>query len=304
VRQSRAWPRSGYNPQRPLTRGIPLQSPDFAMFDKLPVFRTRAALRKKSEQLDAMSAEMQRLREQLSEMTGLKRALEKSTKLLETHKLPVVSPKNLNIVLDDFVDAGILRRVANEVAAMDRSGWRRTTTASERKLSTEDESMFGPFTRRVFAALNSSLFVTFLEELTGIDGLIADPHLRGGGLHEIERGGLLGVHADFNFYKRMHLWRRLNVLVYLNAEWNEDWGGHLEFWDAEGKACVKRVAPTFNRAVIFDTSSRSYHGHPHPLNCPEGQPRRSLALYYYTVDYPYPEDLTPHSTVFISDQPQ
>ena len=292
------------------------------MLDKLSIFRTRAALRKKTEQLEAMSAETHELRRQLSEVADLKRALHKNAKLLETHTTPVVVARDLqrivkrerqtyrgaspfpNVVLDNFVDTGILRRVANEVAAMDRSGWHRTATARERKLSTEDESIFGPFTRRVFAAMNSSLFVTFLEELTGIDGLIADPHLRGGGLHEIERGGLLGVHADFNFYKRMHLWRRLNVLIYLNTEWDESWGGHLELWDAEGKTCVKRIAPIFNRMVIFDTSSRSYHGHPRPLNCPEGHSRKSLALYYYTVDYPYAEDLTPHSTLFIPDQPQ
>lgn len=292
------------------------------MLDKLPVFQTRAALRKKAKELEVMSTEMRQLRDQLSEMAALKKALEQKSKLLETHNQPVVSAKDLkrivkreqqhyreaspfpHLVMDDFVDTGILRRVAGEVAAMDRSGWHRTTTPRERKLSIEDESAFGPVTRRLFTTLNSSLFVTFLEELTGIDGLIADPHLRGGGLHEIERGGLLGVHADFNFYKRLHVWRRLNFLIYLNNEWDEGWGGHLELWDAEGKACVKRIAPTFNRAVIFDTSSRSYHGHPHPLNCPEGHSRRSLALYYYTVDYPYPEDQIPHSTVFISDPPQ
>jgi Rps23 Pro-64 3,4-dihydroxylase Tpa1-like proline 4-hydroxylase len=292
------------------------------MLEKLPVFRTRAALQQKTEQLEAIKAEMRGLRQQISEMAGLKKTLEASAKLLQIHELPIVKAKELkrivkhhraeyreaspfpNVVLDNFLNTGILRRVAAEVSAMDRSGWHRTMTERERKLSTEDESAFGPFTRRVFATLNSSPFVTFLEELTGIDGLIADPHLRGGGLHEIERGGLLGVHADFNFYKRMNLWRRLNVLVYLNTEWDETWGGHLELWDPEGKACVKRIAPTFNRAVIFDTSRHSYHGHPLPLNCPEGYSRRSLALYYYTVTYPYPEDQAPHSTVFIPAVPQ
>ena len=266
------------------------------MLDKLPVFQTRAALRQKTEQLEVMSTEIRQLREQVSELAALRKTIEQKTRQLETHTLPVVPAKDLkrivkresqqyreappfpHLVIDDFADAGILRRVASEVAAMDRSSWHRTTTERERKLSTEDESAFGPYTRRVFTALNSGMLVTFLEELTGIDGLIADPHLRGGGLHEIERGGLLGVHADFNFYKRMHVWRRLNLLIYLNTEWDEAWGGHLELWDTGGKTCVKRIAPTFNRAVIFDTSNRSYHGHPHPLNCPEGQSRRSLAL--------------------------
>ena len=288
------------------------------MLDKLPIFRARAALRQKAQQLHAMSAEIKDLRHQLAEVETQRKAVAKNAGLLETYSQPVVSAKDLkrfvkrdgpqyrdaapfpNIVLEHFLDAGLLRRVAREVAAMDRSAWHRTTTERERKLSTEDESLFGPYTRHVFTTLNSSAFVTFLEQLTGIEGLISDPHLRGGGLHEIERGGLLGVHADFNFYKRMRLWRRINLLIYLNTEWDEAWGGHLELWDADGKTCVKRIAPTFNRAVIFDTSSRSYHGHPHPLNCPEGQSRKSLALYYYTVDYPYPEDLTPHSTIFVA----
>ena len=168
---------------------------------------------------------------------------------------------------------------------MDRTGWHRTTTPRERKLSTEDESVFGPFTRRIFAALNSSLFVTFLEELTGIEGLIADPHLRGGRTARNRAWGTAGSSCRLNFYKRMQLWRRLNVLIYLNAEWNEEWGGHLGLWDGETKTCVKRIAPTFNRAVIFDTSTAAIHGHPHPLNCPEGQSRRSLALSCFTVNY-------------------
>jgi hypothetical protein len=290
------------------------------MLEKLPGFRTHAELRDRTEQLAVMSAEMQQLRQQVAEIPHLKKTIERNTKLLERHSVPVISAKDLkrivkrqgqqyreaapfpNIVLEHFVDGGTLQRVASEVAAMDRATWHRTATARERKLSTEDESTFGPFTRRVFNALNSGMFVTFLEELTGIEGLIADPHLRGGGLHEIERGGLLGVHADFNFYKRLHVWRRLNVLIYLNSEWDEAWGGHLELWESDGKACAKRIAPTFNRAVIFDTSHHSYHGHPHPLNCPEGQSRRSLALYYYTVDYPYPEDQIPHSTVFVETE--
>jgi hypothetical protein len=290
------------------------------MLEKLPGFRTHAELRTRTEQLGLMSAEIQELRQQVAEIPNLKKQIERHAKLLERYSTPVISAKDLkrivkhqsqqyreaspfpNIVLENFLDGGILQRVASEVAAMDRSTWHRTTSAHERKLSTEDEPTFGPFTRRVFSALNSSAFVTFLEELTGIQGLIADPHLRGGGLHEIERGGLLGVHADFNFYKRMNVWRRLNVLVYLNSEWDEAWGGHLELWEADGKTCAKRIAPTFNRAVIFDTSHRSFHGHPHPLNCPEGHSRRSLALYYYTVDYPYPDDITPHSTVFVEDE--
>jgi len=285
--------------------------------DRLPVVGAYSRLHAQARQLESMAAELERLRTQAGEAATLQHALEKRDRLLEELTGAVVAAKALrriakneaqhyrdaspfpHLVLDDFLDGGILRRVAREFAASDRAGWHRTATERERKVSTEDETAFGPFTRHVFTVLNSSSFLTFLEDLTGISGLIADPHLRGGGLHEIEPGGLLGVHADFNLYKRLKVWRRLNVLIYVNTEWDESWGGHLELWDRDGSNCVKRIAPIFNRAVIFDTSNRSYHGHPHPLACPDGQSRKSLALYYYTVEAPADEDRTPHTTVFI-----
>lgn len=289
---------------------------------RFPILRTYAALRAQTAQLTTAKAEVRQLRDRTAEIPRLKQQTEDVYRQLDVHQSSVVSPKTLkqilkgggqhyrdaapfpNIVLDNFLDPELLARVTGEFEKMDRSGWKRTSNALERKRSTADETTFGPLTRRVFATLNSSQFLTFLEELTGISGLIADPHLRGGGLHEIERGGLLGVHADFNHYQRLNIWRRLNLLIYLNTSWDESWGGHLELWDRSRKECVTRIAPSFNRAVIFDTSNFSYHGHPHPLNCPEGQSRKSLALYYYTVDYPYDDDRTPHSTLFMAEAAQ
>ena len=148
-------------------------------------------------------------------------------------------------------------------------------------------------------SLNSGPFLAFLERLTGINGLIADPHLRGGGVHIIRRGGKLGIHADFNHHKRLKVFRRLNLLLYLNREWDEAWGGHLELWNRDKTRCCRRIAPVFNRTVIFDTSNFSYHGHPEPLECPQDESRKSLALYYYTVDCPHEIDREPHGTLFV-----
>jgi Rps23 Pro-64 3,4-dihydroxylase Tpa1-like proline 4-hydroxylase len=204
-------------------------------------------------------------------------------------------------VIEELVDPALLRDVVAEFDAMDRTPWHHTERATERKYSTEEFQRFGPTTRSVMSQLNAAPFMAFLEKLTGIAGLIPDPHLRGGGLHEIRRGGSLGVHADFNFYKRLNLFRRLNLLLYLNENWSEEWGGHLELWDRTGKRCMQRIAPIFNRAVIFDTSNFSYLGHPHPLECPDNRSRKSLALYYYTVEAPADEDRTPHTTLFIQN---
>jgi len=136
---------------------------------------------------------------------------------------------------------------------------------------------------------NSSVFVDFLESLTGIEGLIPDPHYFGGGLHQIEPGGYLTVHADFNRHPRLQLDRRLNALLYLNQEWKEEWGGYLELWDATMSHAVVKVAPAFNRLVVFETTDFSFHGHPDPLQPPPGFHRRSLALYYYSNGRPADE---------------
>ena len=156
----------------------------------------------------------------------------------------------------------------------------------------------GSRSRHLFGQLNSATFLGFLETLTGIDGLIPDPHLEGGGYHLIQPGGRLDVHADFNRHERLQLDRRLNLLVFLNKDWPEDWGGHLELWTPDMTSCERRVLPVFNRAVLFSTTDSSFHGHPHPLTCPEGMSRRSIALYYYSAGRPKEEMSPRHSTLY------
>jgi Rps23 Pro-64 3,4-dihydroxylase Tpa1-like proline 4-hydroxylase len=138
-------------------------------------------------------------------------------------------------------------------------------------------------TRNLFAELNGEALLGFLEAMTGIDGLISDPYFVGGGLHETRRGGHLGVHADFNIHEHLKVERRLNLLLYLNRDWKPEYGGQLELWDRQMKACVVRVEPIFGRAVVFNTSLDSFHGHPDPLNCPPERSRRSIATYYYSA---------------------
>jgi Rps23 Pro-64 3,4-dihydroxylase Tpa1-like proline 4-hydroxylase len=147
-------------------------------------------------------------------------------------------------------------------------------------------------------AAEPSVFIDFLETLTGITGLLPDPHLWGGGLHQIQRGGFLKVHADFNRHERLDLDRRLNLLVYLNKDWKEEYGGQLELWSRDMKRCEERVLPVFNRCVVFSTTDTSYHGHPDELTCPEGWTRKSMALYYYTTGRSAEETSQSHSTLY------
>jgi hypothetical protein len=132
----------------------------------------------------------------------------------------------------------------------------------------------------VVAMLQSAPFLRFLERLTGVEGLIGDPHCHHGGLHQILPGGYLKVHSDAPTQPALRLQRRVNVIVYLNREWSPAWGGDLELWDTAMSRCVQRIEPRFNRAVVFDAVA-SNHGHPDPITPPPGVVRRSLALYYY-----------------------
>jgi Rps23 Pro-64 3,4-dihydroxylase Tpa1-like proline 4-hydroxylase len=271
-----------------------------------PVFRTYEALRTTTERLGATKDELRRTKDERDVLRKLFAHVLSRGQLKDLARAHTESYRSADpfphIVLENLFDPRLLREVLAEFDAMDREGWHYTERETERKYSSEDFQHFGPTTRALITQLNAAPFLAFLEKLTGISGLLADPHLRGGGLHEIRRGGALGVHADFNFYKRLNLYRRLNLLIYLNENWSEEWGGDLELWDRSGKRCVQRIAPVFNRAVIFDTSNFSYHGHPRPLQCPEDRSRKSLALYYYTVEAPADDDRTPHTTVFIQTE--
>lgn len=152
-----------------------------------------------------------------------------------------------------------------------------------------------------YGCMNHPDFLKYLEDLTGIKGLMPDPYYEGGGFHETLRGGKLGIHTDFRIHRKLNLHRRLNLILYLNEEWEESWGGHLELWDRQGKACVKRVLPAFNRVVIFNTDSTSYHGHPQELVCPPDKTRRSIALYYYTASESILKEIPNNNTNYISD---
>jgi hypothetical protein len=191
-----------------------------------------------------------------------------------------------HICLDDFFDPALVSRVAAEFPGLGGKGDIRFNDPNQLKLASRGEYRFGPVTRELVHFLNSQPFLEYLTALTGIKGLIPDPYFSGGGLHEIRRGGFLKIHADFNRHPDLQLDRRINLLLYLNENWEESYGGHFELWDKEMKQCVRKFLPVFNRMLIFNTTDLSYHGHPDPLTCPENRSRRSLALYYYTNGRP------------------
>ena len=156
----------------------------------------------------------------------------------------------------------------------------------------------------VFRELNSQEFLAWMESITDIRDLRADDDLFGGGLHQSIAGAFLNVHVDYNFHPKTKFHRRLNVLIYMNKDWKEAYEGHLELWDLSDnkRTLLAKVAPSFNRCVIFETNEVSYHGHPKPLKTPEGINRKSIATYYYTPGRPAGEAVSEHNTLYVNTE--
>ena len=195
------------------------------------------------------------------------------------------------IIIEDFFSKEFLNEVLNQFPNLAEQ--KKTTNydnKNEVKFANNQYINFPNSIKKLFDFLNSDFFLNFLQRITNIqEKLIPDLELNGGGLHEIKKGGLLKIHSDFNKHPSLDLDRRLNVLIYLNKDWKEEYGGHLEFWDKEMASCREKVLPIFNKMVIFSTTDNSNHGHPDPLNCPDNMSRKSIATYYYTKGRPVNE---------------
>ena len=219
----------------------------------------------------------------------------------EKHDQYVQADPFPNIYFDDFFIPEKLQEILTEFPDLTSNPDLKFSDANQVKLASKGEYRFGSRTLTFMHFLNSQPFLEFLSTLTGIDNLIPDPFFDGGGCHQIQPGGMLKIHADFNKHPHTKLDRRLNVLVYMNQDWHEEYGGHFELWDTEMKGARKKILPLFNRMALFSTTSNSYHGHPNPLTCPPDRTRKSLALYYYTNGRPESEivkGIEDHNTIF------
>jgi Rps23 Pro-64 3,4-dihydroxylase Tpa1-like proline 4-hydroxylase len=202
-----------------------------------------------------------------------------------------------HIVIDNFIEPHILKRAHEEVQNYQHWGFDASQGEMEvNKFNTpwnpdniKDLERDAPVSRYILKYLYSQSVLNFLTELTGIEGLIPDDTFYGGGIHKINPGGQLAVHADYSYHRFTGWHRRINLLLYMNDGWEREWGGNLELWKPDMSECIADIEPYFNRAVIFNITNKALHGHPKPLSCPEGKSRYSFALYYFTKDRPEDE---------------
>ena len=157
----------------------------------------------------------------------------------------------------------------------------RRKSLNENKAEDSKFDEWHPAFREVRDAIRSESFAAWISTVTGIDGLLTPDNPLGSGVHQGADGSYVDVHIDVNYDPESNLWRRVNLLVYLNRNWKDEYGGHLEIWDKFMKRAEKRIAPAHNRAVLFLTDENSPHGY-QTIRVPEGETRKSFYAYFFT----------------------
>jgi len=185
-----------------------------------------------------------------------------------------------HIVLDNFLEKNFAKKVEKEIIHLSKKA-KPYFSYNTRKFALSKIEEFGELTQKLANYLNSQDFINELENLTGIKNLISDPCLEGGGLHYTKKNGYLNIHADFQSHMINKTWaRKINLLIYFNNGWTENNNGNLDVWNSD---LTKKASylPKFNRALIFRSTNKSWHGHPYPLSPPKNEMRKSILINYY-----------------------
>jgi hypothetical protein len=209
-----------------------------------------------------------------------------------------------HVVIDNFLDPGLCERLMAEFPPFEPAAAVNERGEPGRKCARPDILRLGASFRRFDALMRDPDFLSLAGRITGIADLLYDPEYVGGGTHENVEGADMDVHIDFNYHPRTRQHRRLNLIVFLNREWEESWGGCLELhrdaWNPE-RDSTRRIVPVANRAVLFETTEQSWHGFTR-IAFPAGRQnlsRRSLAVYFYSKERPTAETASRHATVYV-----
>jgi 2OG-Fe(II) oxygenase superfamily len=205
------------------------------------------------------------------------------------------------VVFESFFFPEAAEIILENYPGVSTPGWSNTTYRKQqgKYVMTKFES---PVLQQVFQELHSRPFVEIIEGITGIQNLLPDEDLFGAGLHQSVRGAFLDVHVDFNLHPETRFHRRLNILIYMNKNWKKEYNGFLELWDKVNQKQLDSIEPSFNRCVIFETTEKSFHGHPQPLATPSNISRKSISVYYYTMERPMQDTVNEHNTIFMNTQ--
>lgn len=204
-------------------------------------------------------------------------------------------------VLDNFLPDEVAQSMFRESNNTDLSKWKHFTRNGSNMYELNKLDLT-PVAFDVLQFFHSSHALKWLEELTGISGLIPDPHLIGAGYSKIFHGDVLKVHTDFNWNDTLKLHRACSLIIYLTPDWKPEWGGALDFYDKQNEQVVTSVPCVFNRCLIWSYDKLGFHGCETPLSCPEDTFRTAFRIFYYTSNSQYNPDDLPHRSQYWFDQ--
>ena len=208
--------------------------------------------------------------------------------MFNTHNIKFDNNPFDHWIIEDFLDIQDAKDVSKEFIDYESTedivrykGW------IGEKSTCNSWNRFPALTYKIFSNLLSLDFVSHLSAVTGVTPLYPDIGLHGGGWHMSGKGGSLAMHLDYSIHPKLNLQRKLNLILYLEEDYNPQWGGSLQLWSHDKEKSkplnkIKEVEPLFNRAILFDTTQKSWHGFPESINPPEGKLRKSFAVYYLT----------------------
>ena len=185
------------------------------------------------------------------------------------------------IAFDDFLPQELLIELQEEIETIPKHLWSKFTRNGS-GMHECNNLKYAPHIRELVLNLNSGEFLFWLESITGLKKLIADPHMIGAGVMRCGNGDSLKLHTDFNWNEQLGLNRSLSAILYISKKWDNAWGGNLEFWDFERKNILHSIPPTPNRLLIWNYDQQLVHGHPNLITCPENASRDGLRLFYFT----------------------
>ena len=187
-----------------------------------------------------------------------------------------------HLIIDNLFEPQLLDRLITEFPQPQNRDWLVWDTTHESKTTSRGINGLSILTQMFCLWLNSTDVIKAIESIVGIDNLVGDPLFHGAGLHEMYRDGWLEMHADYTKHFTLPLMRRINILIYLNRDWDASWGGELVMQNPENPEEKASYPAYFNRTVIFPTTAKTFHGVPTPLTCPLDRSRKLLSIYYWS----------------------
>lgn len=198
-----------------------------------------------------------------------------------------------HLVIDNFLDINFAHIVCNHFPAV-KEMKTHYHGINEKKSEHSDFNKLDIAFSRLHGELSSGHFIEWLTGVTSIKNLEPINDRLGYGLHQGANNSFLDIHIDYNLHPVKKKYRKLNVILFFNKQWDENWGGHLELWDEKVQNCIQSISPLFNRCVIFECSDISYHGYSR-ITVPGDITRKSYYQYYFT---PAENDMSFHDTIF------